>query len=312
MKMTCAVIGDLLPLYADGLASEDSAALVREHLETCHDCRERLELMRRDSAPAREDGAPLEKLKKEIRRRRLRTAAMAALLVFALLFALLGRMTGGDPIPYSPDLLQVKGMESAGPEASGYRPEGWQSAYPDQALVLERNERVTGVASEYALDEETGELTVFLQYFGARSVLSSDGLMFLEGDGVRDILAPVPDRVIYGFGADQTLLWGEPMSGGVAVLPRLALAYYALIAIGLAAALGLGWLAVRKKKAAGVLRQLWLAPVSWLLGQLLIRGTETTSVFLARDMGMIGVEALAIYALLTLTLAARREKKNDK
>ena len=38
-KISCAVCRDLLPLVQDGVASEESAALVRRHLEGCPACR---------------------------------------------------------------------------------------------------------------------------------------------------------------------------------------------------------------------------------------------------------------------------------
>ncbi|MDE6388825.1 MAG: zf-HC2 domain-containing protein [Lachnospiraceae bacterium] len=38
MKLSCNVIRDLLPLYADQICSEESKALVKEHLTSCKDC----------------------------------------------------------------------------------------------------------------------------------------------------------------------------------------------------------------------------------------------------------------------------------
>ncbi len=46
MKMECEVIRDLLPLYADQACSEQSRALVNEHLLDCADCREMLQKLR--------------------------------------------------------------------------------------------------------------------------------------------------------------------------------------------------------------------------------------------------------------------------
>ena len=40
--MTCSIIGDLLPLYIDGCCSEESADLVKGHLQTCAACRRAL------------------------------------------------------------------------------------------------------------------------------------------------------------------------------------------------------------------------------------------------------------------------------
>lgn len=319
MNLSCAVIGDLLPLYVEGLTSEESAALVREHLESCADCRERLEALQRPVEPAAAGPAPIQDLKKELRRRRLRTAAMAALMVFTVLFALLARAIDEKPVPCSDDLLRVEGPVDAdsvpGPLDEVLQPEGWQTSCPGKALVIKRNRYVTRVATACDLDEETGELTVYMQYFLSRAAGMADSaegeppMVLFDGDAARDVLFPVPDRVIYGFGSEKTLLWGEPMDGGMEVLPRLALAYYTLIAAGLTAGLGLAWLACRKKKSGALLGRLCLAPASYLLGQLLVKGTETASEFLSRDLGMICIEALAVYGLLTLVLAARRSDR---
>ena len=45
MKLDCEVIRDLLPLYAEHIASPASTALVEEHLESCDACREELRQM---------------------------------------------------------------------------------------------------------------------------------------------------------------------------------------------------------------------------------------------------------------------------
>lgn len=41
MKYPCNVIRDLLPLFHDGVCSEESAQMVQEHLAECADCRDR-------------------------------------------------------------------------------------------------------------------------------------------------------------------------------------------------------------------------------------------------------------------------------
>ena len=45
MKMECEVIRDLLPLYAEKIASPATNALVEQHLAECPDCRAQLEQM---------------------------------------------------------------------------------------------------------------------------------------------------------------------------------------------------------------------------------------------------------------------------
>lgn len=43
MKISCEVIQDLLPLYQDKVCSEDSKALIEEHLAGCAACRAELQ-----------------------------------------------------------------------------------------------------------------------------------------------------------------------------------------------------------------------------------------------------------------------------
>ena len=39
MKLNCAIVQDLLPLYADDLCSDETTEAVRAHLAECDDCR---------------------------------------------------------------------------------------------------------------------------------------------------------------------------------------------------------------------------------------------------------------------------------
>ena len=47
MKTTCDVIRDLLPLYCDGVCSQESKQLIEAHLGECDACRAQCDLMRR-------------------------------------------------------------------------------------------------------------------------------------------------------------------------------------------------------------------------------------------------------------------------
>lgn len=44
-KVTCEIIQDLLPLYCDGVCSEESRKLIQSHIHDCDRCREELRLM---------------------------------------------------------------------------------------------------------------------------------------------------------------------------------------------------------------------------------------------------------------------------
>jgi predicted anti-sigma-YlaC factor YlaD len=46
MKISCEIIKDLLPLYLDGVCSDDSKALIEEHLVECDNCKAELQAMK--------------------------------------------------------------------------------------------------------------------------------------------------------------------------------------------------------------------------------------------------------------------------
>ena len=85
MKITCNIIRDLLPLYAEDLVSEDTRVMVDEHLRECEDCTNVLNEMKK-SSPVPVEAAPesLNKVKKTIRRRRVVSVMAAVLTVITI------------------------------------------------------------------------------------------------------------------------------------------------------------------------------------------------------------------------------------
>ena len=59
MKLSCDVIQDLLPLYHDGVCSEESKTIVEEHIATCAACKDMLHGLREESAPDTVDAASI-------------------------------------------------------------------------------------------------------------------------------------------------------------------------------------------------------------------------------------------------------------
>lgn len=89
MKIDCNIIRDLLPLYTEGLASEESRIAVEEHLEDCEECRA---IYREMSAPKPQiyyDREPAESFrryaKKEKRKLRFRTAVITTSVILLLI-----------------------------------------------------------------------------------------------------------------------------------------------------------------------------------------------------------------------------------
>ena len=87
MKLECDVIRDLLPLYAEKLASPASSALVEQHLAECPACRAELEQMEKPVPvqPEPQPDAPLRSIRKTLQKKSIRIVAAAVLAVLCAL-----------------------------------------------------------------------------------------------------------------------------------------------------------------------------------------------------------------------------------
>lgn len=99
--MKCELIRDLLPLYADGLCSEETNAQVEAHLETCEECRQKLAHYRanvgEEQNHAAEDPSairPMKKVRTKLRRRKWLSVTLCVLL--CIVVAGLGVLTIGE------------------------------------------------------------------------------------------------------------------------------------------------------------------------------------------------------------------------
>lgn len=292
MKIPCAVIRDLLPLYAEDLASEESKQVVDEHLADCPDCRARLETLKEPAAPEPDASQALRAVKKEFRRRRVLAVLLAALLVFLPLFALLAHSTDKIAVPYEDGLISVESVEN-------------------DVMTFSVDGRVSGVDSQLCPDPDNGETTLLLQAW-SNSWNESRGLAPERGSYS---VSPAPDRVIYGYGTarsdKQELLYGEPMQGGIMLLPRLVLGYYLLYDAVLAVIFVLLWSVKRKTRAGEIFRCLFFATLAYPIGHLMIKGPHTLSFFVPRDLAYILIAAAAVWGLLMLGWTLWKQKRRE-
>ena len=84
MKFNCSIVDDLLPLYLEGICSEDSKAALEEHLQECFACREKLARMKNnDIIPQmkkQEYEFPTADYIRKIKRHRIRVGMLVALI----------------------------------------------------------------------------------------------------------------------------------------------------------------------------------------------------------------------------------------
>lgn len=90
---TCAVVRDLMPLMLDGVASAQSEAFARRHMESCEDCRAAFARLPEDIARGQKDDVPpmrdvMRALKKQLSLRVVLVAALTTLMILAVIVVL--------------------------------------------------------------------------------------------------------------------------------------------------------------------------------------------------------------------------------
>lgn len=86
MNITCNIIKDLLPLYAEDMVSQDTKALVDDHLCGCDKCTKELEALKQaPKVPVEVETTSLKRVENTIRKRKMLTAATAVLTLAAVL-----------------------------------------------------------------------------------------------------------------------------------------------------------------------------------------------------------------------------------
>lgn len=273
MIIPCAIIQDLLPLYAEDMLSDESRLLVEEHLHQCPACQKEL-LALKTTAPLPEDrsAVPLQKIQQRLQAGKMKTGLLfaAVALLFALLLML--RLTAPRYLDYSPSQLRFveaegKVMAVLGEEVTGY-------------------ELSNGPVGEYTL-------TLWNSFWDQRVIHRQAGEVLLNPHGEKveavyySSASGFPDRLIYG----------QPVNGeeGRITLPRLALSYYLFLAVGLFLVLGVIAL-VRRRSPLG--RRLAMVPLAYILSHFLVLGGSSSTYAILRDLSGILLVMIPVYGIL--------------
>lgn len=293
MKLSCKIISDLLPLYVEDLASEDSRKAVEEHIATCSACRKNLEDMRKQEDSITIEDIPLKKVKATLQKQRLKAIALTAVLVLALAVSIIAFLTTPEYLPYSDNMFTFSENE-------------------DGTIIVAVNKAISGYdVDEYFDPDNTSvyiyNISVWKYQFGKRSVGQSivlkpanaeNAAVFYHTDGAEDTF-------VYGYNPDP--------DRGIITLPRLVLDYYIFIAIMLIMILGVLLLSFRKDtKAKRVLEYIIGIPAAYLIGHLCIKGFTTTTYSVTRDLFAIMTVAVLLYCALLLTVGLIRKKKEKR
>lgn len=295
MKNECSIVKDLLPLYAEGMLSADTAAFVEEHLNACETCKGEFEKTG-DPEPAEspEDTAPLRSLNRKLKAMRVQTAALTAVFVTALIVSAFAVLGAPIYIPYSEDLVTVE-------------------AYGDTGVLLNFGEGVTRFA--YTVHDDPDESGVSICDIEAWTTLW-DKWSKKGSEKLSTVVTSVnrPMRLFYVSNDEsenvclarydlyaETQLRLDGKTRGVTTLPRLALGYYLILACGALGAAGIAWLFVRRREKIRVwVERAGLYPAAYIVSHCIVSGVNWATYSISRDFSFILFLSILLYGGLLL------------
>lgn len=295
MKNECMIVRDLLPLYVEGLVSDETRAFVEEHLAGCEDCRKALAQIRTSPGATADAGVvPLKTIKKRLRQQKLKSVFLAVTLVMAVLIVGFGYLTLPQYVPYSEDLLTITENQDG------------------MVLVSFDEDKVTGFSVSDLTQSEDGDKLVLYIY----AWKTTWGLLFPDRELQNVVLKPADDDsvglIFYSpnYHEEAVKIWGEDVDFHVVVLPRLALVYY-LIFAGLAVVLGgVLLLLFRKNRQVRLwLERIVLFPAAYIVSHILTKGFTTITYSMTRDLVFILLVTILLYAAGLLGISLYRDKK---
>lgn len=275
MNISCNVMDDLLPLYAENMVSEDTSDLVRDHLAVCADCREKMKAYPEKEEEMHRSLEDLSKLQKKIRSRRVTAAWFAFLLTATVILSVVAFLISpvyltveeaGVQVYIGDETSYIYQVAEDGELHSPSIVDDEQEVDDRPVVTLYFSDIVRHVSESRVKDPDTGEEIVTISAYCWRlDILFPRTAESKFGYG-REVDY---DRLYYASydGREDTLLWGTQPNGGVQTLPRLVLAYYVVISIFLGAALLAAAVALRKKPEGKILLAVgcWFAGIAFSL-----------------------------------------------
>lgn len=280
MRITCNTIRDLLPLYIEEMASDDSREIIDAHLDECEACKSNLEEMNAFSEfPIDTDTTPFLKLKTTLRKKKHQTVIFSMMIALAFGVLVLAILTAPEYIPYNKEIITINEIGN-------------------ESVLVQFGEKV----SAYDLNRyPTEDSNSYVYHVTTWDSIWNRNIAKTHLDDV--VLNPAGEAIasVYYYetdGSEDILIYGENQnpSGGVMTLPRLFLAYYTLIALGLAVVCTFIIILFRRhKKVTDLTIKILFLPVSYLIGQFLIKGLKTSSYGALRDFYAILLIMVPLY-----------------
>lgn len=113
-EINCNIIKDILPLYVDGVVSDDTKEMVEEHLEHCEECKKEVGLMNQELyIPAEKEVSIIKNFKSKWRKKKFIISVVSILLTGLILFGTFAFIFHYDRVvPYEESLIKIETQDN--------------------------------------------------------------------------------------------------------------------------------------------------------------------------------------------------------
>lgn len=295
MKVSCNVIQDILPLYAENIVSEDSEQIIEEHLDSCEKCKKYLDEIKSPNTYVQNaDKVPMKKLKSLLLRKKIQVIAISVFVSLVVVTIIGANLVAPRYFSHSDNIVSLKESN-------------------DGIVYATFDDNVSGYGISSSLsDDKSGY---------AYHIVAWDSIWdgkIMKNDTKNIVLNPNGENVkaVYYYetnGSGEILLYGEQQNpcGVVIKQPKLGLLAGCAILMLLVCVVML--IAYRKNKSkATIITVVLLLPISYLLSHLMIKGFSVDSYSSSQYFWEILLFMLPIYCVLLLLIYfIKRHKPRD-
>ncbi|MCI8647090.1 MAG: zf-HC2 domain-containing protein [Firmicutes bacterium] len=312
MRNECSIIRDLLPLYAENMVRSDTAAFIEEHLKGCKACKKEYEQnygRSEEAPPAQEvsDAAPLLRLSRKMKVRKMQTIALTALFVAALFVSAFAVLDAPIYLPYSEKTVTVQPLG-------------------DKGMLLTFDDEVTDFDYTIYEDPDGGDFcyceiqawtSLWDKWFSQGKEALSAKVTLQHAKPVLVVYAPNDETenvciAKYDPNAEKRIEKNVDHES-ITVLPRLSLGYYLILAAAALLVLGIVWFLTRKKETVHVwIERIGLYPLAYIISHCIVSGINWASYSLSRDFSLIVFISILLYSGLLLAHNVWRLKREIK
>ena len=278
MDLPCEIIKDLLPLYAEEMASHATAQVVEKHLAHCRSCSTELQAMKKQVPVPQYDLKPLARIRRDLKKKKCLTAVLATAILAVILLSVFSFLSSPQYLPNTEDLFQVV-------------------EYSDRDAIIIFHDGITSYKATRDVDIDGN---VYVDIMAWSSILDR----FL-GKDAPCYRIPADANMVFYCSADphddNTIIWSNIKTdfAGKRSLASLSLSYLAIISAALVLIFGILLMVFRKRSGVFVvLRNVGGIPLSYLCAYICIKGFTTISFFPIRDFAWIIAVMVFWYAAL--------------